>query len=849
MTLSLYDTKYSESVFNYLAQCPVNEDGFRPGIMCKKEIWEKALENLFTLEKPFQEKINTPNIVASGIINNKIHTGWLKPEITQQLIDKNGRLKPKPSNLPGRHRVLPIISNDYSFHVKFNPELPGMEYANSNLHHWLTGTGTPFVTIMKLLVQTNPSKIYIAQFSQTISNHNLRDIFCEQVKQQYETKKFDHKQISKKILLDILTIPEDGKPSNHVVEFIEDENGEIVMAPFSVDNDHWGVDPIVKEKLELKLQLKSLPLCCDEMMQPLDSEVVAEFCHLSPDRVLRNWLLDIKNYSTLIKHLFKDEEITYLCKRADNDEKIAIPVLFRNETLKNIYQKIYRMQQILKIKPNIHPIKLLLQVESHLLYQFFHEILKQPLLATQRFDLLTKNQYKVLKTEHCITLTTTTKTLQSILGEIPDAKKIITYGENSLENATHELNNLTVQHTNLEAIKSTLILNNNNFDHLVDVFCEEIVNSLDFSTLETVKQMNVLNSIQKHNLSFRQLIIKNCLILENKNFTRILKQFPNLINLQITNSPQIDQSALQGINFNNLEKIKFSSLVGLTTLQMTSLITGTPFKVLKKLIICGCVNLTTIAINAPNLVKASFRNNLKLTLFNLESSSLTKLTIKGSNQITDEALASSLQKVTNLTRLKLENCHSSINQELKMRAPMLACSFFGQFTQKFQQLLKNIVNNTTPAELDLSNTRPNQKQLYAITRALRYNSSTTTLNLSNNELNNNNIKPIVNLLKANPNLSSLNLSYNKIEHQGIKTIAIALTTNTHLTAFNIIGNDIRETGAFYLIEVLKNNTTILNLDWLNTNITPNLTELKNRLLEYNLKYSGNNNSNNKTPAS
>lgn len=115
-------------------------------------------------------------------------------------------------------------------------------------------------------------------------------------------------------------------------------------------------------------------------------------------------------------------------------------------------------------------------------------------------------------------------------------------------------------------------------------------------------------------------------------------------------------------------------------------------------------------------------------------------------------------------------------------------------------------------ELDLGNTAITDDGMQEVSKLLMKNSSITTLNLNGNK----NItiagwRRLAKALKENQTLETLSLDFNKIGNNGIAVLATGLRDNEMLKHLDLEDVGLSEGGGRSLLNLLKCNTTILDV--------------------------------------
>ena len=124
-------------------------------------------------------------------------------------------------------------------------------------------------------------------------------------------------------------------------------------------------------------------------------------------------------------------------------------------------------------------------------------------------------------------------------------------------------------------------------------------------------------------------------------------------------------------------------------------------------------------------------------------------------------------------------------------------------------VLRDLVNNTTLKELDLSWNDICLDWVKTISEGLKNNSTLTVFKLIGNDIKDDGAKVISKALEGNTTLKELDLSWNFIGDKGAVAISRVLEA---LTKLNLSYNAICYDGAKALADTLKNNTTLKTLN-------------------------------------
>lgn len=306
------------------------------------------------------------------------HPISLNEDVIQQVWDR-AQHKPMPQLLPGNHPVYQLKKQ--GVYCKIYPGLPGIHDALQYLYRRLFGVrgGVPW-SVTGLL---------------EIDNHTIPVLFSRDAgkrvhKNDSRLKKLNLYRLSKLILFNILTNPEDGKADNFTLEKYTDGTYSVC----NVDYEQAWVEATVKSSQngKPKLAIKSLLFCLDEMKKPLDKDAIKEFLAINIIETMKAWLGDLVKLDHEYKVLFDS------CKDLFAEEKEPQRRCFLHmiAPLPIVIQIALRLQQLqsrLKEDVGVSPLSLLAQFEPTAA-NYYRRVLNNNTLssATMRFDALVKDE-------------------------------------------------------------------------------------------------------------------------------------------------------------------------------------------------------------------------------------------------------------------------------------------------------------------------------------------------------------------------------------------------------------------------------------------------------------------------
>ena len=585
----------SEELKEHLAKIP-NRAGWRFSFPLRWQKFIATLEKVTLTERPRAKgtsvKIEGPFLTPR----------YLTPEIIESILDSNGDIKLCPGSA---HRVAPA----QGLHFKQKPTHPLMEYAIHNLYFRLYGPLTPPNELVRFEVTINgKTKVYPVLISETILGPTLKE--KENSKQEIKFSKASWARWSWMLLCSILTKPGDGRMANFILDLL---NGI-----FCVDNDISFVEPVIDNLLSQKIYFCSalFGLFPD---QPLDPEVLEEFCTLDPDAILRGWIHDVIDKEKEYLALFTDEEQKKLYEE-DPDNRFKATILFRQGTLATLNLQFCRLQNFifsqLQKKAPLTPLELLKQMIS---------LKDKPTIENTAGVYVLKayrraQNYKVSIDEKLKNITDRdqTKSLnsfqsdQACVGHAPTLEEIKKQQLYTPANAREELF-FTLLERSCDDIsigtvrgKRTLRTSFKYFktergpDLIRQVFVLEAVSYLAQKETEkplsvTLQHCSVLNSTTLEPFlhdKLEYLDLRFCSQIQDKDIEMIQRKCPHLKELNLSGCSQIKQFALSGI---------FSS-------------SPLEFLDLEYLSIEQCPNLVALQLRAPMLKELKANKNPNLSL-------------------------------------------------------------------------------------------------------------------------------------------------------------------------------------------------------------------------------------------
>jgi len=516
----------------------------------------------------------------------------------------------------GRH----FVGQLHGTYLKLNPEFPGRAFAYLSLKRLVTGYTYPTRELLKL---TMGSKRHALSGSQEVPGPLLQ----ERLDRQPQLKNLDFRHYCYDVLMTLLTLPEDQKPDNIVIHQPSPTAPERLV---DVDPERVFFDAMSKSRRgHEEIQCKSILLCLDQMLQPIDPTVRAEFLALHPAAFFDRWLDEIDHYNQQCKQLFGGAFINQALKGSPTCE---IPFFLEPTTgheqtgiirhrglLLRLYDRFRALQEALRGETTTL-IDLLLIVEPKLGALYLAE-LKTNKPAITRFCDVTKNQYKRSKGS---TLAITSSILR---GAYSNVEKFHKHGW-TVDNARKDLKRILQAHATQEAIRDDLITGQGLTLKALDLpeVSESVLKTLDFSQLPKDSQKLVLARIT--GLNFRRLHLAGCQVLTDRKLKAILTTCSNLTFLDLGNSKGVSKLTYLQKYCPSLQKL---NLRGISTLQNLSSDRGRAkaplvLPALEQLDISHC-QIKRLHLQAKNLKVFRCRGSAFPVDFTLDSNRLDSLSV------------------------------------------------------------------------------------------------------------------------------------------------------------------------------------------------------------------------------
>jgi hypothetical protein len=529
--------------------------------------WQQTLERMTQPTKPngLVMELAWPEIIVSEGEEEKpqvrLHQRYLRPEVAQQLVDSSGQLRTDKLLYPtANHPVYRVVWGSDDIHVKRYPESPGLELASSAFSEQFFGHSAPPVSVAKLIYQGKSEPLLL---SQTALGHNL----CDVQKYPKRLEQVDAMSFSEQFLLTLCENNEDDKPDRRILQPVFTRAGYYRYQIATVDKDHAFQEPLVTSWGKTQLQVKSVIYCFEQMKQPINRLAAEHFASLDSFQRLKNWLHILITLDTAIYSLFEIPALKTWMKRKAL-EKSTVPIFLDSVIIKEMYEKCCRiqrhLQQALANNEDLPTHSELLSLIEPQLSLYYNPALSYHYNVWQRFDALTKHAYPRNVEGHHLSLIDSPRSKRSGLRVVPNEKDLF---ERRLYSPARCLELLEMglqeRYQRLETCRLQLAQGNSrlfeqeNFPY----FRELIINGLRFKHLSEEIQITILQTLGKTPTSFRILSLHGCTALTDKLLLPLLKNSPNLWELDVSRCTKLTAAIFTNLASYNkqLERLNVSA--------------------------------------------------------------------------------------------------------------------------------------------------------------------------------------------------------------------------------------------------------------------------------------------------
>ena len=249
-------------------------------------------------------------------------------------------------------------------HYKRHPHAPGVEFMVNSLDKVLGGNSTTPTELLKIIGSNGIPYAY--QASHTIYGKDLQSVLIYHSELLDKINPYNFAAI---VILGILTDPQDGKPDNYMVEFSQDDKGNITQLNLvGIDNDIAFSDVVISPHRagHYMMNIKNVLYFFPQMMQSIDANFRDKLLEKQPEFILLEWLQLLlaknKEYKTLLTEgTFILEE--YIGGGKLNTRGLQLPIKVIVGTMARVYRKLKQLHATLTQQPNITLWNLLMAIE------------------------------------------------------------------------------------------------------------------------------------------------------------------------------------------------------------------------------------------------------------------------------------------------------------------------------------------------------------------------------------------------------------------------------------------------------------------------------------------------------
>jgi hypothetical protein len=322
--------------------------------------WHVCLEEMLP---PYNPKANQQGI---PLLTAKFGKRLLPNTIKDQILDHENQWKPYTQE--GNHLVCratltnKTMNMEQSLYFKVYPELPGIEEAVGLLTRKLLNYGAPHTE----LINIGGCPVLLSH------SHGDKNKTLDYMLRHHPNilKNLDEESLSGLILTAMLINPEDGKPTNYVLEPHPTNLKKYRIV--GIDNDHAFVPAIVTEKPKKELfsqklvpiaQVKTVLYCLDQMKNFVHPNIQSLFINLRPDELLDEWLRELKKVNTSYSDLFPNpqDHTTFF-----REYQSFLSVPFQKGAISHFYDKFVTLRNLLTKNPQLSHMDLLSKLEERL---------------------------------------------------------------------------------------------------------------------------------------------------------------------------------------------------------------------------------------------------------------------------------------------------------------------------------------------------------------------------------------------------------------------------------------------------------------------------------------------------
>jgi hypothetical protein len=588
-----------------------SENGDRP-ILTKLSIeWRDSLSKLFV--------DNSMSNYSIRVAGDRDRFRRLTSAVEQQLFEENG-CKLKSSESRGRHTVHRLEHNGTAVHLKERPEWQIMEYAVGRLYELVVGPDcTPQTTLWAVRhLQSNADDWIPIGVSQTVPGQTLQEEF---MRNPQGVTQLDKKSFSQHVIMALLVNPEDGKSDNFIVTPGQDNSGRPTKRLVSIDNDHAFVPALVSRGLlRTTVLVKTIVFCFDEMKDPVHPDVCEEILQLNPLSLLKLWLADLRIREKEYCDMFTDERRQQLFAEEIEENRVIINMFVRMGLVEELFQKMRRLQDLLRANRKISHTELLQSLEPQLA-DFYLDVLRLPITPAERFKTLVRREYKgEMIAGAGTTKTTVSKTLLSVAGRLATEDQIKEHKfDAGIQKCIDMVFELQAKQDKIAAVCEQLIKEDNYraFSSLSpECMKQAVVDLIPFSFLSPEVAKKVIKRIAGRD--YASLRLAQVSGADWKLLHSLICSSKSMQHLDLTGCEHIGPAQVEIISKScpRLGTLVMRNISTLTALIGTRLGFAVPlaFPTLRHLWISGCTNLVDYDVEAPRLSDIDYEGCSKLPL-------------------------------------------------------------------------------------------------------------------------------------------------------------------------------------------------------------------------------------------
>lgn len=291
------------------------------------------------------------------------------------------------NNAYGSHQVAAYKG----VHWKMFPHAPGIEAAINSLNNLLVGRGFPPTKLLKMVDENGHHYAVLA--SKSVEGIELQDIV---VQHKHLIKKCELQSFSQSFVSSLLTNPQDGKPDNYMAKFKKGTNK--IWTIESIDNDiafaPTAIRVVDKDGKPIRLAfIRNVFFFFPQMKQQISKLFAKSFCRQSAEILLVEWLASLQQknaeYDALIQQevfvrseyegnesvYYKATETPYRTLKR-NKRGLQLPIKFRPNTVRVVYNRIRIIQKLMKENPKMTHEELFEKLEPDLC-QHYNKLLEE----------------------------------------------------------------------------------------------------------------------------------------------------------------------------------------------------------------------------------------------------------------------------------------------------------------------------------------------------------------------------------------------------------------------------------------------------------------------------------------